>query len=72
LTEKPPAATKPPLMKYCDIIEGLSRNYSETWEDEDQMDPSEYDAWLEEQPEEYVLELYNQLYDTEVTIDDLE
>jgi hypothetical protein len=59
-------------MNYPDIIEELARNYSETWEGEDQMDPSDYEAWLEEQPEEYVLELYNQLYDTEVTIEELE
>ena len=51
-------------MKYYDIIEEISRNYSETWNDEGQMHPSDYEAWLEEQPEEDVLALYNQLFDT--------
>jgi hypothetical protein len=59
-------------MKYYDIIEEVSRNYSETWDDEGQMHPSDYEAWLEEQPEEDVLALYNQLFDTEVTIDEVE
>ena len=51
-------------IKSYEIIEALSIDYAERWEDEDQMHPSDYDEWLEQQDIEDLLEMYNQLSDT--------
>ena len=59
-------------IKSYEIIEALSIDYAERWEDEDQMHPSDYDEWLEQQDIEDLLEMYNQLSDTEPTLEDID
>ena len=60
-------------LTWQDILEDLSVNYAEMYhEDVDVFDPEGYEARLADMSEQQVLDEYNDLHDTELTLEDVD
>jgi hypothetical protein len=55
-----------------DLFEHLSTDYAECWDDDELIHPTAYDEQLEALSPEELLEVYNERFNTEITMDELE
>jgi hypothetical protein len=59
-------------MNLQDIYDKLSTDYAERWDDEDMMNPSAYDEYLEGMTDQELLDEYSNIFGVDLELGDLD